>query len=594
VNGEPRPAGHRNLLALIVVPVLLLSGVVQVAASVRGAKQPVAEAQPLDSPWFNWMSIWNRPISRESKLQPAKLSSLSPGIRPVLLAEKSPFGESSTLIIDPRGCNAASDAAAERIGVEQLSDALLRANDVVLVDTAQSTYRQLSEVERCDGPVLAVSQATAPESLRLSSGRFGVGNRPHDALGGLIRASDVASRSLGNHVLSVTVPASFRLANRAVWPLGSGTATEAVAVGSLLTLPEGFNTAQLKSPAGQALAQVVMTHGLYVIGNSTSDAIEFSIETGRRSALTEFQAAFGHPFAPPTPCAAACEWQQDVEAVTAALSTVVSNTPETVGGGVGARRVACEAINMVGANLLCGRVTPEARLRQLKVLPLGDSLTAGGESHVSWRIPALELLQADAIRPDFVGSQKDSRSPVDQDHEGHGGFTIGPNTSQFCQRGATCVEVETDLATGIRKWIADANPDVVVLLIGVNDLINTSVIQPDQEGFQRPFDPAGAPNRLAKLVTDIRSEANGPHVVLATLVSSPVVSAEPAFDALRSQVRKLADRDRGITLVDLSSLHLASKDFADPIHLSDSGAELVAFAIVSGLHNAMAVAVTEG
>ena len=118
--------------------------------------------------------------------------------------------------------------------------------------------------------------------------------------------------------------------------------------------------------------------------------------------------------------------------------------------------------------------------RTVRVMPLGDSLTAYPESY---RGPLYRTLVSEGWNVDFVGSE--SRTPTgggDPDHEGHGGSPIGPGGPG-------------NLADNAPGWIASANPDVIILDIGANDA-----------GARRSLAIA-APKKLAELVkkiTDLR------------------------------------------------------------------------------------------
>jgi len=94
---------------------------------------------------------------------------------------------------------------------------------------------------------------------------------------------------------------------------------------------------------------------------------------------------------------------------------------------------------------------------QVRIMPLGDSITAGPGC---WRAYLWNRLQtAGFTNIDFVGSQSDGGGcnpgfPYDFDHEGHSGFSI----------------------TGIARdgnlppWLAAARPDIVVVHLGTNDM----------------------------------------------------------------------------------------------------------------------------
>ncbi|MEU9040059.1 SGNH/GDSL hydrolase family protein, partial [Streptomyces sp. NPDC048352] len=90
----------------------------------------------------------------------------------------------------------------------------------------------------------------------------------------------------------------------------------------------------------------------------------------------------------------------------------------------------------------------------VRVLPLGDSLTYGQGSSTGggYRLPLRNLAAGQSrYTLDFVGSLANGSQP-DPVHEGHAGYTIDR------------------VRAGVDRWITAAQPDVILLHIGVNDL----------------------------------------------------------------------------------------------------------------------------
>jgi serralysin len=96
-------------------------------------------------------------------------------------------------------------------------------------------------------------------------------------------------------------------------------------------------------------------------------------------------------------------------------------------------------------------------LKKPKILPLGDSITAGKHAvdpnPGAYRIQLWKNFSADGLTIDFVGSGSNGPDRLgDKDHEGHPGWTIGQIT---------------DLVdSGLLKTY---QPDIVLLAIGTND-----------------------------------------------------------------------------------------------------------------------------
>jgi lysophospholipase L1-like esterase len=163
---------------------------------------------------------------------------------------------------------------------------------------------------------------------------------------------------------------------------------------------------------------------------------------------------------------------------------VVGSEPSLPAKGVPAKTVPVKA----SAPTVCGIV---------RVMPLGDSLTAYPESY---RGPLFRALVAANFKVDFVGSSK--RGPDgggDPDHQGHGGYRIGPDP-----------KLDSDgnlgnLADNVEKWVPAAKPDVIVLNIGTNDLAGGGDLA------------AAAPKNLTNLIAKLRQLAPNAIVVAGGL-----------------------------------------------------------------------------
>jgi lysophospholipase L1-like esterase len=90
----------------------------------------------------------------------------------------------------------------------------------------------------------------------------------------------------------------------------------------------------------------------------------------------------------------------------------------------------------------------------LRIMALGDSITwgVGSKGHDGYRSVLLRRLTAAGRNVDFVGSLSNGRGP-DREHEGHKGWTI------------------EQLSTRLDEWLAESEPDVILLHIGTNDMV---------------------------------------------------------------------------------------------------------------------------
>jgi lysophospholipase L1-like esterase len=135
------------------------------------------------------------------------------------------------------------------------------------------------------------------------------------------------------------------------------------------------------------------------------------------------------------------------------------------------------AVPVISALIFLPRPTPligahPARTPYLRILPLGDSITAGagGTTGGGYRAPLWELArQRHLFAIDFVGSLA-SRGVVDPQHEGHSGW----RTDQ--------------IRANIDNWLATSQPDVILLHIGINDLHQDHTVDQTLASFQSLLD----------------------------------------------------------------------------------------------------------
>jgi hypothetical protein len=112
-------------------------------------------------------------------------------------------------------------------------------------------------------------------------------------------------------------------------------------------------------------------------------------------------------------------------------------------------------------------------LPTLRVMPLGDSITYGGGAAGGYRAPLYQLLTNAGYTVDFIGTQtgNGAASLPDPDHEGYSGATIRYIDSRLPN-----------------IFGAVLQPDIILLLLGVNDYRVQRRISPSDEsprGFGR-------------------------------------------------------------------------------------------------------------
>ena len=182
----------------------------------------------------------------------------------------------------------------------------------------------------------------------------------------------------------------------------------------------------------------------------------------------------------------------------------------------------------------------------VKIMPLGDSITdgVGMESRGGYRIEFWRLATLEGLSTDFVGSLMNGPASLpDKDHEGHSGWEISL------------------LWENVGNWLTTFKPEVVLLMIGTNDVF-------------RQTDLARAPERYAMLLDRIATVAPETFVVAALITPSrdPLVDQRVvAFNnAIRPLILQRQSAGLPISLVDMHPA-LTNADLADDVHPNESG-----------------------
>ncbi|MFF3653085.1 FG-GAP-like repeat-containing protein [Streptomyces sp. NPDC002181] len=200
----------------------------------------------------------------------------------------------------------------------------------------------------------------------------------------------------------------------------------------------------------------------------------------------------------------------------------------------------------------------------VRIMPLGDSITAGAGSSqgAGYRSELWHLMGGQSrYTPDFVGSGSFG-NVGDPDNEGHSGWTID------------------DVRSNIDRWQTAADPDVVLLHLGINDL-NT-----------HHADPADAARRLSGLVDRIVANRPGVTVIVqGLLVDTPGLERQThEFNAaVRGREAERRARGERFRFVEPPRLDVAA-ELPDHLHPNDAGYRKMAAAYHDGLEQA----VTEG
>jgi lysophospholipase L1-like esterase len=344
-------------------------------------------------------------------------------------------------------------------------------------------------------------------------------------------------------------------------------------VGALLALNKDVvlesltnNSLGLQTEAGLIIARALKNYGAYTVDNTAWDTYAIISEIGPAGRVSdEFKSLYGYDMNyygnPNTP------WASDINKIFANLFVISNNAEGNVGGGP--------------TTDLTNRLAPPApdfaAAQTIKIMPLGDSKTEGqgGNGQSSYRGFLRTRLIASGYNIDYVGPQKNYANgdtiPNDFDHAGFGGYTIGPDINKFCQ---TCQT--TGLYEHIQDYLPQADPDIVLVAVGVNDMFNASIHPPDYA--------ATAPHRYKNLIKKIQTLKPGVRIIVGTI--EPVKwdknwGSDPNdrnLGALNAAIKALADSSTtdNIFFADVRNRMLVdygAQDFYDDLHLSETGAK---------------------
>ncbi|MFD3546867.1 GDSL-type esterase/lipase family protein [Streptomyces sp. NPDC058655] len=198
----------------------------------------------------------------------------------------------------------------------------------------------------------------------------------------------------------------------------------------------------------------------------------------------------------------------------------------------------------------------------VRVMPLGDSITygEGSSNKAGYRLLLQEsLAEQSRFAVDFVGSR--SHGPMaDAEHEGHAGYTI-----ERIRAEAT-------------RWVASAEPDVVLLHIGINDL-------------NQGVDPGQAAVRATALVDQIFAARPGVTVIMEGLVPGTpgwqyqdLTRPVAQFNQSLKRFAEGQPAERRFRFVDAPGL--TSTQMADGLHPNDAGYARLAQPFATSLQEA--------
>jgi len=211
---------------------------------------------------------------------------------------------------------------------------------------------------------------------------------------------------------------------------------------------------------------------------------------------------------------------------------------------------------------------PGGRLQSCAgIMPLGDSITVGVNG--GYRNNLYTGLQQNNCGVSYVGTLSDVNTRVaDKRHEGHSGLTIG------------------DIAGGVNAWLASTQPNIILLMIGTNDIMAFTNENADQIGA-----------RHNALIDQLRAARPNAWIFVASIPPQssliiPAVNVDRAVLAqqldvvIRKNVEARVAAGQRVRFVGVYSA-LTTMDLYDGIHPTEAAHAKVAQKFLEGIRAAL-------
>ena len=215
---------------------------------------------------------------------------------------------------------------------------------------------------------------------------------------------------------------------------------------------------------------------------------------------------------------------------------------------------------------------------QLRILPLGDSITEGILGEQSYRKPLRDALDLQGCDYRFVGRRTTNLTPTgfNSNHEGYSGHSVDYFTEA------------TNSNPGIESIMANATPDIVLVHLGSNDMNRN---QPIFGGYSSDG-RGGTIAEIDRLITEIWNSNADAEIFLANVI--PWIGGS-ANTNISSEIQQLGDaiealvageNDSRLHLVDVRSGFDQSNDFSsDGIHPNAFGDSHIADSFLATLNS---------
>lgn len=207
-----------------------------------------------------------------------------------------------------------------------------------------------------------------------------------------------------------------------------------------------------------------------------------------------------------------------------------------------------------GSNIASVTITINSQAT-IKILPLGDSITHTHVSQLSYRHALWKLLLDEDVDFDFIGSEIQTYGGArswpdyngqsfDQDHEGHTSWRVD------------------QIVGSINGWLEGNTPDVVLLHLGTNDILQGQ-------------DTASTVEELEDVIEKLQADNSSVDIFLAKIIPSSKGSANDGIEDLNDHLDSLANRLNTVTsrviIVDMFTGFNVDNDTYDGLHPNLSG-----------------------
>ena len=191
----------------------------------------------------------------------------------------------------------------------------------------------------------------------------------------------------------------------------------------------------------------------------------------------------------------------------------------------------------------------------VRIMSLGNSITQGDTNHNTYRRPLWQKLQAGGYNVNFVGSLSANNGgpnpnpDFDLDHEGHWGYRAD------------------QLVVGARNWAAAAQPNVVLMHAGSNDLDQGQSITSTRDD-------------VGNLIDQLRLGQPTVTVLLGLLIPTTSATNNPTYNSFNALLPALAQQkttaQSQVIIVDQNTDFNAATETTDGVHPNALGEEKMA------------------